>query len=136
MIARGRMRHRYVYGEDRAVKLNNEKVREIFVAYHDGESTASLAKRFDLSTATVHHIAIREIWVEVTADLPSGSLRKSDRMLRGDQHPMARISQDIADQMRRDLDDGMSRREVANKYGISNSVVQRVATGQQWVRKD
>lgn len=126
-------RKRMPHSDAAAKKLTSIDARQLFEAYHRGRSTASLAREYSLSTATVHFIANRKMWTRATADLASPEFCKDDRMLRGTAHPRARATPEMAEQIRSRVANGEPRRRMVEDYGISASVVQRIVKGESWL---
>lgn len=125
-VRRGRVCH----SEGRAVKLTSHDAREIFTAYHAGVSISILCARYGLSTATVHGIACKKLWRRATAELPSSNLTRAQRTLRGAASPVARYSDKIVADIRRQVASGAKQKDIVAVYGISQSQVSRIVTGQ------
>lgn len=126
-------RNRTCHGDRNALKLNHDVAREIFAAYHGGTSTAMLANRYGLSTCTVHQIAIGNMWSRSTADLRHlARIDKPARMLRGEEHPQAKVGTDVVRTIRARVAAGEPRRRMQDDYGLSKSQVQRIVTGTSW----
>jgi Zn-dependent peptidase ImmA (M78 family) len=51
-------------------KLNEQRVQEILLAHHNGETTRSLAKRFGVSDGTIVFITKRKTWKHVPFPQP------------------------------------------------------------------
>lgn len=123
-----------LFGEARAKKLTRDIAREIFTKFHEGAVISALTDEYGLSPATVHRIAIRKLWRRDTADLASKPINRIERLPRGESHPRAKASFEVAEMIRVRVAQGERRKALALEYGLSPSVVQRIITGEQWLR--
>lgn len=52
-----------------AAKLTPEQVKEIYIRCHKGETCASLAREFHMSSASISKIKLQQLWKSVTSDI-------------------------------------------------------------------
>lgn len=121
------------FGEARSKKLTRAQVREIFSAYHAGNSLSSLASAYSISVSTAYNIGVRNIWRRDTEDLKGSRVDRISRLRRGENHQMAKASYAIAREIRGRVAAGEKRRAMAEEYRLSLSVVQRIVAGEAWV---
>lgn len=57
---------------------------------------------------------------------------KPERVLRGANHPRAKLSSEIAAEIREGFASGINRNQLAAKYGVNWSTINRVVRGEAW----
>lgn len=116
--------HLFEKGKDNSqAKLTDEQVIEIRKRLTNGESRAALMKEFDVSKTLVQMIATREAWNH----LDDGYVY-APKELNGN----AKLSPEVVAKLKKDLYNGMYRKDVAAKYGISKSAVDQICAGKTW----
>lgn len=110
-------------------KLTDEAARRIFLEHHSGKSMHRLAAEHGVTVSVVYRIAHRTGWRRATKDLDVQELSRAERTLRGENHPMAKLSQrDVAD-IRALLRDGVPRQQIATRYSVGLTTIGRINDG-------
>ena len=95
-------------------KLNERDVREILARMADGESTASLARRYSVSRPCISMIANGHTWAHVPgARVPPA--------------PQQKLTPDLVAHIANGLARGTTQRQLAGEAGISKTLVYNVA---------
>lgn len=104
-------------------KLKNEQVIEIRKKLMEGVSRKDLMKEYNVSKTLIQLIATGQMW----KDLMDGYVY-TPKELNGN----AKLNPEIVAKLKKDLKNGMYRKDVAQKYGISKSAVDQICAGKTW----
>ena len=106
--------------------LDSAAVRRIIAALESGRSGREIAEQFGISASMVSAIKHGRTWSTVD---PGVSARLAEKPQRGKALSAAQVAQ-----IKRQLIDGRSSRQVAAAFGVSASTVLAIARGTTWAR--
>lgn len=117
--------------EDRhpQAKLTTALARQIVSTYNAGAYPLQIARQLGVTAGTVRSVINRETWRNATADLP---VVRSSRLLRGVDHPQAKLTEALAREIALAYIDGASQRQLAAQYGVSRGAVSDLLRGRTW----
>ena len=112
--------------------LSDASVRDIVRMYSGGHTQADIGLRYGINARTVGKIVRGERWRHVTN---GASISDPSRRVRGDSHHNAKITQEIAEDIRRRYAaGGVSQQALADEYGIAQRTVSQIVRGLAWVK--
>jgi hypothetical protein len=116
-------------------RLTEEDVRQMRGLYAAGGALSAIARYMGLPLGTVHDVLHRKTWGHVT-DASSPSFRPvllpALQTLRGERHPVARLTEDAVRDIRRWHSCGETQRAIADRLGVSFVTVSDVLRGVTW----
>ena len=126
----GRSRRRGV--DHPASKLTHGAIAEIREWIIDGEPATEIAKAFDVSETTIHHIKQGRHW-NSQEPLPVASTRRYSN--RGTRHYKSKISHDDVDDILALIVAGEKITSIAESYGVSAATISAVRQGKHWTQR-
>ncbi|HRQ87376.1 MAG TPA: HNH endonuclease [Bacteroidia bacterium] len=128
-------------GSGRAV-LSDREIQEIRATYdkhlaeHPKGLEAALARHFRVSIQQIIRIVERESRLEIEDDpdafLPIEELPLKPLNRAGEEHPLARLTDAKVREMHRLTGEGVSRKDLSNRFGITKENVGTILRGQTW----
>ena len=125
-----RMRHGTTRrGESQpASKVTESDVIEIARAASNGETLASIAKRYGISTGGVQHITSGDRWKHISRPVVIGRRRPK----RGSENKNAKLTEEKVARILVLLRAGARHSEIAAEYGVHKGVIGGISTGRMW----
>lgn len=115
----------------RAGKLNKDQVEEIRdLLENTSESLNVIAEKYGVSDVTVIDIQYNRRWKYMGN--ARKIYRKKPEALRGSKNPTAKLNEEQVRQMKIDSMEGMSRKDIKEKYEISKTLVALILTEETW----
>lgn len=112
----------------RGSRLTWEKVREIRRRYAGGENSYRLAEEYGVYQATISKVVLGKAWVEKDfVPIVKGTVR-------GARHGMAKLTQEVADEIRRRYAaGGITQSALAKEYNSSPARICEVVNNKRWI---
>ena len=121
----------FVQGEANPnAKLDPEKVRLARRLYLGGVSTSEIAERFGLHRTTIQLVIQGKRWGHITN--PGPVPLSNGTRLSVDASPRNRLDQEAAEEIRSLFVSGISRHELAARFGVSHSMISRIIRNKCW----
>lgn len=115
-------------GEDASnARLTADQVLEIRRRYADGSTQSDLSAEFGVGQPSIHRIVSGKEWMSVGGPITDGSERRS----RGSNHHRATVTEDQVREIR-SLHGTMKRKELAERFGITECAVKKILSRQTW----
>ena len=112
--------------------LSEAAVGDIVRLYQEGHTQTDIGVRFGVNARTIGKIVRGERWGHLTG---GESVSDPTRRSRGASHHNAKITQEIADDIRRRYaSGGVTQQALANEYDIAQRTVSQIVRGLAWVK--
>lgn len=95
-------------------------------------SYGEISEKYKISPAMINKIKNRMAWSSILGD----KIDRKNLYRKKEKNPAAKITQEIADEIRSLLSSGVSRLEIKNKFSISKSLIQQIATNKIWKKQE
>lgn len=109
---------------NKAAKLSDAQIAEIQIELEKGSSRKSLQKLYNVSKTLIQMIAVGEIWTHVESNY-TYSKKETNGNAVLNKESVSKLKHDIKNRM-------MTRKELAEKYGISIPTVDQIKSGKTW----
>lgn len=113
-----------------AARLTEAQILEARTLRETGVRLVDLAKRYDVSISTIARALRGETWAVLPAY--TSKVRRGGEAKRGEAHPLASISEETVLRIRELAAQGVTRRDLKERFGLSKSQIQRIVTGASW----
>lgn len=104
-------------------KLDENQVKDLKLDYMNGMSRKDLQNKYEISKSLVQQIVTENIWTHVKVE---GFKTKKVR------NGNAKLDVDTVRKMWKDRKDGMTQKQIWEKYEVSRSTVQNIFSGKIW----
>jgi predicted DNA-binding protein (UPF0251 family) len=118
-------------------RLTADMVRVIRQAYKDGMRQYEIAAQFDVTRETVSAIVRGKNWKHIAAEDETPCLSDASRRIKsGSTNGAAKLTEGEVREIKQALREGVLRSELAQRYHVSWSAINLIATNQKWKHVD
>lgn len=110
-----------------------EDIREIRRLYRNGSTCREIAAPRGVSPGAIQAILTGRNWGSVPD--PLGPITMRPGGLKAEKSPHSKLNWDLAREIRAEYDSGISKRQLAKKYGVGFTTIYEIVTNQRWIEQ-
>lgn len=133
-LTREKMRRSALKNRSKQTVLTIKNVEEIKQLLLSGKfSQKSIAEKFHVRPQTIGLIAKNKIFKDVVGTIPFLDVAPGYQLRKGEKNSQAKFSQEEADIIRKEFDNGKRVKDLSEKYGCSRQLINRIVHNKSYL---